>query len=71
MDKVIQIDALHEKPSKFIFKFLDDLKIKNLTTQCDKQKKSIEKLEKSYDSKKEEIIYLINVLSDLFKDYYE
>jgi len=71
IDKMLQIDVLHEKPSKFILKLLDDVKIKNLTNLCEKQKKSIEEYEKTFDSKKEEMTYLINVLSDSFKDYYE
>ena len=71
IDKILQIDVLHEKPSKFILKFLDDIKIKNLTAQCDKQKKSIEKVENAFIAKKEEMMSLINILSDAFKDYYE
>jgi len=71
IEKMLQVDALHEKPSKFIFKLLDDIKIKNLTNQCGKQKQSIEKLEKTFIAKKEEMASHVTILADTFKEYYE
>jgi len=63
-EKILLIDDLHQKPSKFIFNLMNDGKIKKLTGQCDKQKKAIEQLENTINIKKEEILSLIDVLSE-------
>ena len=67
-EKIYQIDILNEKPPKFIFKLMNDAKIKKLAIQCDKQKKLVKKSEDAFNTKKDELSGYISVLSDSFKD---
>ena len=67
-DKIMEIDILNEKPSKFILKLMNEAKIKKMTMLCDKQKKSLKKAEETYEIKREEMKGLISVFSDSFND---
>jgi uncharacterized phage infection (PIP) family protein YhgE len=62
-----QIDILSSKKSMFIFKILNDLKIKKLSDQCSKQKQAIEEIEKIITNRKEEIKKAIYELLDSLK----
>jgi len=57
-----EIEFINSKPSKFIFKWIDNWKIKKLKAQCDKQKHRIEDYEKSINVKKDEIKNMANGL---------
>jgi len=68
-EKTTQIDMLSETSYKFIFKLINDWKIKKLVKQCKKQKQRIEESEKKMSFKKEElkgsIVELLNIFNDL------
>jgi len=55
IDKIKQIDALNEKPAKFIFKLINDSKIRKLTGQCGKHRQKITEVNKVIAAKKNEI----------------
>jgi len=59
-----QIIILKEKPYKFIFKLINNWKIKKLTLQCDAQKKKIEESEKVIIKNKEETMNVLNKLQN-------
>jgi len=66
-EKTAQIDILNSKSYKFIFKLINDWKIKKLTMQREKNKQKIEASEKTINEKKEEIRKSIYGLLDSFE----
>ncbi|MCL2231235.1 MAG: hypothetical protein FWC01_09090 [Treponema sp.] len=61
-----QITILKAKPNKFIFKILNNWKIKKLTIQCDAQKKKVEESEKIIGKSKEEAMDALKKLQGVF-----